>query len=524
MERAVQENYDVAIVGYGPTGMAAASLLGRLGHSVIVIERWPGLYGLPRLTHIDDETARTIQAASNVREALRDSSPTEYLWVNGKEETLLFIPAMEGEMGYPTHISMYQPDIETAIDRRLHEYPNVSIRQGWALAGIDQDADGVNLTVGPWDGSAIAPSGRETVRAKYVVAADGSKSLVRELLGVTRDDLGFNERWVNVDTEWKGTPDPAFGLTKQFCDPARGHMFMAIGTKRLRFEYAVLDTDDPDSTGSETEAWQFLRDNHGLTSDDVSIVRRIVYSFESRIANQWRIGRVFLAGDAAHTMPPYLGQGACSGIRDATNLAWKLGLVLTGQSGDELLDSYEVERRPHVETVARMAIGLGHVANMTDPVQAAERDAAFQAGAVPPPPVLPPVLDGVIRRKPTSPGAPAVGFPTPQGQLKSEDRQALGDEILGYGFVLISRTDPRDGLSAAQRDVLSAAGATVLALDGPIVDVDGTYRKFLDRIGAEAAIVRPDFVLFGSAENITSIGELVDDLASALHLKVCETR
>jgi 3-(3-hydroxy-phenyl)propionate hydroxylase len=514
----VTTTYEVAIVGYGPTGMVAASLLGRLGVSVVVIERWPGLYGLPRLTHIDDETARTIQASGDAQHALRDSSPAESRWVNAKEETLLFIPAPEGDMGYTSHISMYQPDIESAIDDRIRQYPNVTLKQGWALVGIQQDADGVDLTIGRWEGRAIAGSDHETVRAQYVIAADGSKSRVRELLDVERDDLGFSEKWANVDTEWRHTPDPSFGLAKVYCDPERGHMFMGIGTRRLRFEYAVLATDDPERSGTEEESWQFLHDMHGLTPEDLAIVRRVVYNFESRVAQTWRVGRVFLAGDAAHTMPPYLGQGACSGIRDANNLAWKLHLRLTGRAGDELLDSYELERRPHVDVITRMSIGLGEVANMTDGVKAAERDAAFKAGHMPPAPEFPPVLDGVLQPRRGGPAAGAIGFPTPQGHLREGERQALGDEILGYRFALISRIDPRADLSAAQEKVLDTLGVAVLALDGSVIDVDGAYGAFLDRLGAEAALVRPDFLLFGVADTRIAIGDLIDELASSVHL------
>src|SRR4051812_48226790 len=148
----MDEIFDIAVVGYGPTGLVAASLLGRLGHRVVVCERWPSLYGLPRLTHIDDETARTVQAAGDVDAALRDSSPTEYLWVNGADERLLTIPAApSGPMGYPTHISMYQPDVEAAIDDRIRTMPDVEVRQGWSVVGLTQDAESVELRLLRWE-------------------------------------------------------------------------------------------------------------------------------------------------------------------------------------------------------------------------------------------------------------------------------------------------------------------------------------------------------------------------------------
>src|SRR4051812_25701555 len=148
----MDEIFDIAVVGYGPTGMVAASLLGQMGHRVVVCERWPSLYGLPRLTHIDDESARVVQGAGNIDKALRDSSPTEYTWVNGADELLLKIPvAPTGQMGYPTHISMYQPDVEDAIDAQIRTLSNVEVRQGWSVVGLTQDADAVEVTLQPWE-------------------------------------------------------------------------------------------------------------------------------------------------------------------------------------------------------------------------------------------------------------------------------------------------------------------------------------------------------------------------------------
>ncbi|SKG75599.1 3-(3-hydroxyphenyl)propionate hydroxylase [Mycobacteroides abscessus subsp. bolletii] len=512
----MDEIFDVAIVGYGPTGMVAASMLGQFGHRVVVCERWPSLYGLPRFTHIDDETARAIQKSSNVDEALSDSVPTEYIWVNGADEELLCIPAAaEGRMGYSTHLSMYQPDVENAIDRRIRTLPNVEVLQGWAVTTLRQDGEGVDLILRPWQGREES-SVERGVRARYVIAADGSNSDVRQLLGIDRDDFGFNERWLNVDTEWLRPAPAEFRTSKQYCDPARGHMYMLIGERRQRFEFALLDNETREDFEKSETAWNLIARAHQLGPGDVKIIRQIVYTFESRIARRWRDSRVFLAGDAAHTMPPYLGQGACSGIRDALNLTWKLDLVLRSLCSENMLDSYEVERRPHVTAIMHMAIGLGAIANTHDFEAAARRDAAFRSGDAPPPPLLPSLSGGVIREQSDNGVGQGPGGLVPQSRVSIDGRMGRLDDLAGYGFVLIADTDISKDLSSQQVQFLKDLGCTVLRVGHDLVDEEGLLEDYLRELNAVAYIARPDFVLFGAAATHEEVTELVDDLRNAL--------
>lgn len=508
------EIYDVAVVGYGPTGLAAASLLGRLGRTIAVVERWPSLYGLPRATHIDDETARIVQAAGTIDDALRDSSVTEYEWFNGKGDRLLRIPAVaQGRMGYPEHLSIYQPDIEATIDARVRSLPNVTVLQGWALVNLDLGPDDVTLEIEPWR---RAEGERRQLSARYVIAADGAKSRVRELLEIERDDFGFNERWLNIDTVRRRPLAPEFDGARQFCDPARGHMSMSIGLSRQRFEFALLEHEDIGMMTQPEAGWKLLRSHYGLGPDDVEFLRQLVYVFESCVARSWNRGRVYLAGDAAHTMPPYLGQGACSGLRDALNLAWKLSFVLDGKASPELLDTYESERRPHAEALIQMSIGLGTVANMRDSVAAEKRDAAFLAGQAPPPPSMPVLATGVVRRAhDATTNEPRAGELTPQGRIKRDGRTGRFDDVVGLRFALVAREDPSDALGSERMAFLAELDCAVLEL-GSFDDLDGTYEAFLDHLNAHAFVARPDFYLFGTASDSAQLAALVDDLRIAL--------
>jgi 3-(3-hydroxy-phenyl)propionate hydroxylase len=293
-------------------------------------------------------------------------------------------------------------------------------------------------------------------------------------------------------------------------------MFMPIGRLRQRFEFAVHDDEPRDLVESPAFAWTLLREHHDVGPEDVRIIRQLEYTFESRIAQRWRAGRVFLAGDAAHTMPPYLGQGACSGMRDSTNLAWKLDLVLSGRSSVELLDCYEPERRPQLTFMTQLSMGLGSIANLADPVAAEQRDAAFRSGPAPPPPQFPGVCAGVVRLAADGSVAGPAGTLTPQGRVAIHGRTGRFDDVIGGSFWLLARSVPDELLGPERLAFLEQLGCAVLEL-GSFGDLDGRCTAYLDELEADAVLVRPDFYLFGVATTDADVPGLVDDLREALH-------
>ncbi|GAA3844228.1 bifunctional 3-(3-hydroxy-phenyl)propionate/3-hydroxycinnamic acid hydroxylase [Brevibacterium ammoniilyticum] len=519
-EAAASTTYDVAVVGYGPSGLVLASALGRRGHRVVVIERWKTLYGLPRLNHIDGEVARIIQNVGDVEVALKGSAPAdEYVWRNGAGEKLLTVDWSGESSGFAAHYTMYQPDIEDAIDADVRTRDNVDVLQGFKGIDLSQDADGVTLRVRPWsrDDETAADHGEDDliIRAKYIVGADGANSFVRTALGIDRDDLECNDVWLNLDTEKVRDLPERFDVSTQFCDPLRPNMSMPIGPGRQRFEVAVLPGENPEEALTEEHAWKWFRERHDLGPEDVRILRHIVYVFSARTAHRWRDGRAFLIGDAAHTMPPYMGQGACSGMRDGLTLAWKLDLVLRGHADEAFLDTYEEERRPHVAAIQAGSIALGKIANMLDVDAAKARDEAFFAGETLDAPPFPTIESGYLARG----EQPYAGTLSPQGRIAKDGATALFDDIIGNGLHLVTSGDPATVLSAEQFDRLAEVGAAVVSTapgtPWSVTDVDGTYRDYFASTDSEVFIARPDFVVFGTGA-MADAPALVDDMIAQL--------
>jgi 3-(3-hydroxy-phenyl)propionate hydroxylase len=222
--------------------------------------------------------------------------------------------------------------------------------------------------------------------ARYAVGCDGARSTVRRHMGAALQDLRSHERWIVLDMILEippaGVPEAADESGKlvdaiQYCDPARPVTFVPMPGNRHRWEFMLMPGDDPAAIVLPDAIYRLLAP-WKIERTRSSIERAVVYTFQSSLATQWRRGRMLLAGDAAHQMPPFLGQGMNSGLRDALNLAWKLRSVMHG-GDDSLLDSYETERTAHVRAYIELAVELGGVIQATDPEKARRRDAELLA-------------------------------------------------------------------------------------------------------------------------------------------------
>jgi len=522
------EPYDVAIIGYGPGAQCLTALLARAGRRVVAFERYPHLHNLPRAGHIDHEAMRLVQGLGDADAFARTlwEVREEYRWLNAAGEVLMLQPAHtagEGVSGWWSDYTQWQPNLETILDGAARS-AGAEVRLGWQAVGLDQSSDGVQLVVERTEldaeGRPALTGERREIRARYAVGADGAGSFVRDALGIEREDLGADQRWLDVDMRTLRTIrfTPNIG---QICDPARPRMLMPLGATHRRFEWMLLPHESIDEMERPQTAWKLLEE-FGVTPETHEIVRQVVYTFQAKIAERWRVGNVFLAGDAAHTMPPFAGQGLLSSLRDSSNLAWKLDLVLSGRAPDCLLDSYESERRPHVLAWTAISLAEGQVSCELDPERAAERDRRMLAGERPVPPVMPTLGPGAFQHDPD-------GFIGSLGlQAPVAVPQGIGkfDDVFGprRWTLLVRGGTPGEQLDAADRQILTEIDAVAVevlpprsaAREGAIVDVEGRYGSWLSEHGAAAVLTRPDFAVFGAAAELGDLPQLIGSLDRCL--------
>jgi 3-(3-hydroxy-phenyl)propionate hydroxylase len=496
--------YDVAVIGYGPTGATAANLLGRLGLNVVVIERDPDVYGRARAISTDEEVLRVWQSvglADRLKEDMLAGCPLAF--VDSDAVPFIQLVINPRGCGHPPQQFLYQPAVDHVLREGVGRFPNVEVLLQHECLRVANNGDHVELMLADLRADAF-----RRVRASYVIAADGGSSPTRGQLGIGYAGRTYAERWIVIDTkvlkEWDGHDRLRF-----HCKPDRPTVDCPTPLGHHRWEFPVRADENEHELVKHESIWKVLNDQ-GITAEHVTILRAVAYSHHVRTADRWRSARVFLAGDAAHAMPPWIGQGMSAGVRDTANLCWKLAVVLSGQAPDSLLDTYEAERKPHVIEVTRRAVLVGRIITLSGHALVVARNRVMRLLTR-----LPGVPSGLQRLFWIPParydegffadnGNRAVGWLIPQPTLIDPTgvQRAL-DEVIGGRWVLLHVGAAPLGSQGWQN-----VGAAAYRLAGPDVaprpdllrDKDCSLLRWLAGKKAAAVVIRPDGFIYAAAQ------------------------
>jgi 3-(3-hydroxy-phenyl)propionate hydroxylase len=502
---------DVAIIGAGPIGLMLANLLGTAGVDVVIIERNNGLVGLPRAIAYDAETLRLF-AQVGLFDAIATGliQGPEIVYFNARGKRLMDMNPPRSPFGHSPVGTFYQPHFERALLGGLERFASAQVLFGHTVTALAQDHNGVDIRI-------ETPRGQRALHAQFVVGCDGGASMTRDAIGARLVGATYAERWLVVDALIDNHDVDKITF---FCDPRRPTVQLPAVGSRVRFEFMQLPGENPDELASDHRIKEFLEPYIDFAR--VKIERRVVYTFHARVADAWRKGRVLLAGDAAHLMPPFAGQGMNGGMKDCANLAWKLAAVTAGKADADILDTYEVERARSVRTMVSLSRRLGAVIMPTNRALAALRDTVFavlnlsngfrafvrRGGVLPPPRISKSALTGVGRDA-------VIGqmLPQPDVSLGGETR-ALDSFLSCHQWLVLGvGADPSGALSARDRAILDGLGATFVAVNAPSADrsvlrLQCREQSFLDwatrhRLGG--VLVRPDRFI---AERLASHSDL----------------
>ncbi|VUS68704.1 bifunctional 3-(3-hydroxy-phenyl)propionate/3-hydroxycinnamic acid hydroxylase [Klebsiella spallanzanii] len=534
IQPAVQHTAQVAIAGAGPVGLMIANYLGQMGVSVLLIEKLDSLIDYPRAIGIDDEALRAMQAVGLVDNVLPHTTPWHAMrFLTPKGRCFADIQPMTDEFGWSRRNAFIQPQVDGVLYEGLSRFPHVRCLFSREVEAFSQDSDGVTLNLQGSDGE------HETVRADWLVACDGGASLIRRTLNIPFEGKTAPNQWIVIDIANDPLATPHVYLC---CDPVRPYVSAALPHGVRRFEFMVMP-GETEAQLSEPDNMRKLLSKVLPDPDNVELIRQRVYTHNARIAERFRVDRILLAGDAAHIMPVWQGQGYNSGMRDAFNLAWKLALVVNGQAGESLLDSYQQERRDHAKAMIDLSVTAGNVLAPPKRWHGAVRDGiSWLLNYLPPVKryflemrfkPMPQYRDGALLAEDEGKSSP-VGKMFIQPKVTLETGQVtLLDEVIGANFAIIAwGCNPLWGLNEEQISRWRAVGVRFIQVVPEVQihcdqdnvpgvirlgDTQNRLKSWFALHDTAIAVVRPDRFVATLAIPQT-LGNKLDALASKMQL------
>ncbi|MGL3044163.1 bifunctional 3-(3-hydroxy-phenyl)propionate/3-hydroxycinnamic acid hydroxylase [Acinetobacter pecorum] len=526
---------EVAILGAGPVGLTLANYLSKQGVVVTIVEQLDSLIDYPRAIGIDDESLRTIQSLGLVEQVLPHTTPNHAMrFLTPKGRCFADIQPLTREFGFPRRNAFIQPQVDNVLLQGLKQYKNTQVLFSRQLTHFSQDAEGVTLNLQNKDGVA------ETLRAQYLIACDGGNSYIRRNLGIAFEGETAPNQWIVIDLENDPLATPHIYLC---CDPVRPYVSAALPHGIRRFEFMVMPGETQEEL-SKPENIAKLLSKVLPSTDGIEVIRQRVYTHNARIADKFRVDRILLAGDAAHIMPVWQGQGYNSGMRDAFNLAWKMAMVIQGKATAELLDSYQIERKDHAKAMIDLSVMAGHVLAPPKKWQGFVRDGiAYALNYIKPikqyllemrfkP--MPKYHDGALLSNGAKNSPVGKMFIQPQVRLESGEKVLL-DDVIANDFAIIAwGVDPQWGISDATMQVWKKLGVKFIQVipevqlgnknrkqfEGVITvgDIGTDIRSWFGKTTESVVILRPDRFVAALAIPQT-LDHISQQLFKKLHVK-----
>ncbi len=481
-------DYDVVIVGLGPTGGVLANLIAKHNLSIKILEKENQLYNLPRAVHFDDEIMRvfeTIGISENFLKQTIINKGTRFIDENNNLLLDWPRPKVITENGWYPSYRFHQPDLERNLRKKLSNFKKVSISQNSDVFNLENKKDHVEVTY-----KNVKTEKENILRSKYVIGCDGGRSFVREVIDAGMDDLGFEQRWAVIDVLLKTKNIELPDRTIQYCSSSRPATYCRNVGRRRRWEIALKDEKDEKQFLREENLWKFL--NRWVSKEDIKIERKAVYTFQSAIAKKWQKGRIFLAGDAAHLSPPFMGQGMCAGIRDASNLAWKIAFCCQNEHNIKLLNSYQSERYKNVKEYILTTMNMGKLLNEMGGTNVSKTVKNAEDGSKTMSTIKPSMGPGLGSLKDKNRGKifPNIKF----------DKNKTIDEFYDKKIILFSKKNYN------QNNISNVSG-------DKFEELIGILKKF----NSEALIVRPDRYILSSTNENNNINDFVEKTLSSVY-------